>query len=60
MSVLRRFLGIIWPDCRGMVIRFGVESLSGLLWNPYPLSRGIAIRFGVEYTALPHFVLFHC
>jgi hypothetical protein len=33
-----------------MVIRFGVESLSGLLWNPYPLSRGISIRFGVEYT----------
>ncbi len=35
-----------------MVIRFGVESLSGLLWNPYPLSRGILIRFGVEYTIL--------
>ncbi len=50
MFILRRFFGIIWPDCRGMVIRFGVESLSGLLWNPYPLSRGIAIRIGVEYT----------
>jgi hypothetical protein len=50
MSVLRRFFGTIWPDCRGMVIRFGVESLSGLLWNPYPLSRGIAIQFVVEYT----------
>ncbi len=34
-----------------MVIRFGVESLSGLLWNPYPLSRGITHRFGVEYTS---------
>jgi len=33
-----------------MAIRFGVESLSGLLWNPYPLSRGITHRFGVEYT----------
>jgi len=33
-----------------MLIRFGVESLSGLLWNPYPLSRGIAVRIGVEYT----------
>ena len=35
-----------------MAIRFGVESLSGLLWNPYPLSRGITHRFGVEYTGL--------
>jgi hypothetical protein len=33
-----------------MLIRFGVESLSGLLWNPYPLSRGIPVRIGVEYT----------
>jgi len=51
MFILRRFFGIIWPDCLGMFIRFGVESLSGLLWNPYPLSRGIAHRFGVEYTS---------
>jgi hypothetical protein len=33
-----------------MVIRFGVESLTGLLWNPYPLSRGIVHRIAVEYT----------
>ena len=50
MVILRRFFGIIWPDCCGMVIRFGVESLSGLPWNLYPLSRGITIRFGGEYT----------
>jgi len=35
-----------------MVIRFGMESLSGLPWNPYPLSRGIAHRFGGEYTPI--------
>ena len=50
MVILRRFFGIIWPVCRGMGIRFGMESLSGLLWNAYPLSRGITIRFGGEYT----------
>lgn len=50
MFILRLFFAIICPDWRGMLIRFGVESLSGLLWNPYPLSRGIAVRIGVEYT----------
>jgi hypothetical protein len=52
MVILRRFFGIIWPDCLGMFIRFGMESLSGLPCNPYPLSRGITIRFGVEYTLI--------
>ena len=58
MFILRRFFGIMWPDCRGMVIRFGVESLSGLVWNPYPFSRGMVIRFGVEYTHFGKFFQF--
>jgi hypothetical protein len=41
-----------------MLIRFGVESLSGLLWNPYPLSRGIPVRIRVEYTGLPNLYFF--
>ena len=53
MFILRLFFAIIYPDWRGMLIRFGVESLSGLLWNPYPLSRGITVRIGVEYTLNP-------
>ena len=57
MVILRRFFGIIWLDFCGMVIRFGVESLSGLLLNAYSLSRGITIRFGGEYTIITPFIM---
>ena len=52
MFILRLFFAIIWPDWREMLIRFGVESLSGFVWNPYPFSRGIVVRIRVEYTVI--------
>jgi hypothetical protein len=52
MFILRRFYGIVCPVCRGMSIRNGVESLSGIPWNRHPEWRGITHRIDVEYTVL--------
>jgi hypothetical protein len=40
----------VYPVCRGMLIRNGVESLSGMPWNVHPECCGITHRIGVEYT----------
>lgn len=48
--MLRRFVLNYLTGLRGMVNRFAVESLTGLPWNPSPLSRGILHRIAVEYT----------